>query len=124
MSLSRIDRFLGAGVILLGIMQILSTFHFFTDVEEAAAWFLAGGLLLAASGALTLLRIRYGDVAPGVRSVAIATSVVLALFYIALYWALLEKFLRTPASFTGLFVVVAAAAVALLDRQRSRSHHS
>ena len=124
MSLAWLDRILGMVVILLGVMQIASTFYVFRQIEEPAAWFLAGGLLLILSGALTLLRLRYGDVAPGVKYVATVSSVVLAIFWIALYWALFEKFSRTPASFTGLFVVVASAIVALLALRRARPPHS
>ena len=124
MSLASLDRILGMVVILLGVMQVASTFHFFRQIEEPAAWFLAGVLLLMLCGALTLLRLRYGDVAPGVKSVATVASVGLAIFWIALYWALFEKFARTPASFTGLFVIVASAVVALLGLRRARSPHS
>jgi hypothetical protein len=118
--LSSADKFLGYAVLLLGAAQCLATFRFFQKLEEPAAWWFAGGMLLALAGALTLLRLRYGAVAPGVRRVSVAANAALALFWLALYWALFDKFARRPSSFAGLFVIVAAAAVSLINARRTR----
>ncbi|HYO63262.1 MAG TPA: hypothetical protein VER08_06350 [Pyrinomonadaceae bacterium] len=118
---AKVDRLLGWTVVLLGVLQCLSTPRFFREVEEPAAWFFAGGLLLITVGALSLLRLGYGADAPGVRRVSLAANVVLALFWAGLYGALFEKFARHPASFAGLFVVLANAAASLLNSWRARS---
>jgi hypothetical protein len=115
------DRLLSAGVITLGVMQCLSTPYFFRRIEEPAAWFFAGGMLLMLVGALGLLRLKYGVTAPGVRHVALGANLLLAIFYIALYWALYHKFAQHPASFTGLFVILASNVVSLLNTPRART---
>ena len=117
--LNSADKFLGYAVVLLGAAQCLATFRFFREFEEPAAWWLAGGMLLALTGALSLLRLKYGAIAPGVRRVSVAANAALALFWLALYWAMFDKFARRPSSFAGLFVIVAAAAVSLLRGRRA-----
>ena len=112
------DKLLGAAVVFLGAMQCLATFRFFRAFEEPAAWFFAGGMLLALVGALALLRLRYGEAAPGLRRVSLAASAALALFWVVLYWGLFDKFARRPASFAGPFVVVASAVVSFLNASR------
>ena len=116
-----VDKFLGGAVVFLGVTQCLATPYFFREVAEPAAWWFAGGMLLVLVGALSLLRVRYGAVAPGVRRVSLAANLSLAAFWIALYWGLFYKFARRPASFAGLFVILASAAVSLLHTWRARS---
>jgi hypothetical protein len=118
--LESIDKFLAAAVIFLGVAQCLATPYFFERIGEPAAWWFAGGMLLVLAGSLSLLRLRYGQVAPGVRRVSVAANVALGLFWLALYWGLFDKFARNPSSFVGLFVIVAAAAVSLLHARRAR----
>lgn len=108
------DKLLAGAVVVLGAGQCLATFVFFKKFEEPAAWWFAGGMLLVLTGALSLLRIGYGAVAPGVARTSLAANAALAVFWVALYWGLFEKFARRPASFVGLFVIVAAAVVSLL----------
>ncbi|HYP53912.1 MAG TPA: hypothetical protein VEQ42_10260 [Pyrinomonadaceae bacterium] len=115
------DKILGWTIVLLGVMQCAAAPRFFRRVEEPAAWFFAGGLLLMTVGALSLLRLRYGRAAPGVRRVSLAAYVVLGIFCAALYGALFDKFARQPASFAGLFAVLAHAAASLLHEWRARS---
>ena len=115
-----LDKLLASAVVLLGASQCLATFYFFRRAEEPAAWFFAGGMLLALVGALALLRLASGRGARGVRLVSLAASLSLALFYAALYWMLFDKFARRPSSFLGLFVVSASAAVSLLNESRAR----
>jgi hypothetical protein len=118
------DRILAFGVILLGIMQALSTFYFFAGVEEPALWFFAGGMLLVLVGVLALLRQDYGALAPGLRLASVTASVVLALFWIALYTLLFEKFAPNPPSFLGPAIIVASALVSVLQLGRGRSRPS
>lgn len=120
MSVRLVDKWLGAAVVFLGVTQCLSAPYFFRRFEEPAAWFFAGGMLLAVTGALSLLRSKYGGAARGVRHVSIAASAALGVFWIVLYWGLADKFARHPASFAGLFVVVAHAVVSALDARRAR----
>jgi hypothetical protein len=75
-------------------------------------------MLLMLAGALTLLRIRYGLIAPGVRHVSVAANLALGLFWAGLYWGLFHKFARNPASFLGLFVVLSSAIVSVLRAYR------
>lgn len=107
------DRWLSVGVIFLGLMQCLSVFYFFRRIEEPAFWFFAGGMLLIWTGALSLLRIRYEETAPGLRRVSVVANLSLALFWAALYFVLFDKFARNPSSFIGPLVIFASAAVSL-----------
>ena len=118
--LKSVDKSLGVMIILLGVMQSLTTFYFFRRMEEPAAWYFAGGMLLMVVGALTLLRLKYGEIAPGVKYVSLAANLMLSLFWIALYWLLFDKFARHPASFTGLFVILASAIVSLRQTWRAQ----
>lgn len=118
MRIESLDKALGAAVILLGLLQCLSTPYFYRRFEEPAAWFFAGGMLLMLVGALTLLRIRYGAAAPGVRRVSIGANLILSAFWAVLYWALFYKFIRHPSSFAGLFVILASTAVSVFHARR------
>ncbi|HEY9403336.1 MAG TPA: hypothetical protein VIQ24_11775 [Pyrinomonadaceae bacterium] len=118
MGIQAIDKALGVVVISLGLLQCLSTSYFFHRIEEPAAWFFAGGMLLMLVGALTLLRIRYGLIAPGVKHVSIAANLMVSLFWVGLYWGLFYKFVRHPASFLGLFVILSSTTVSVLHAYR------
>src|SRR4028119_1261753 len=118
MRVQAIDKALGAVIISLGFLQCLSTPYFFRRIEEPAAWYFAGGMLLMLVGALTLLRIRYGLIAPGVKHVSVAANLMLGLFWMGLYWGLFYKFARHPASFLGLFVVLSSAIVSVRSDER------
>ena len=113
-----IDKVLGAVVVCLGLLQCLVTPYFFRRIEEPAAWFFAGGMLLMLVGALTLLRVRYGLIAPGVRHVSVAANLMLSLFWAGLYWGLFDKFIRYPASFVGLFVILSSTVVSVWHAYR------
>ena len=119
--LTSADKLLGAMIIFLGVMQCLATPYFFRRIEEPAAWFFAGGMLLMLVGALTLLRLKYGERAAGVRYVSLAANFALSLLWLALYVALFDKFARRPASFIGLFVIIASALVSFLRAWRARA---
>ena len=112
------DRALGVALIILGVMQWVGTPFLFRRVEEPAAWFFAGGMLLALVGALSLLRIKYGALAPGVKWVSLAANVMLSLFWLAMVWLLLPKFIRHPAALTAPVLVLASTACALLNPRR------
>ncbi len=57
MRLEAVDKTLGVVLIFMGLLQWLATPYFFLRIEEPAAWFFAGGMLLMLIGALNLLRI-------------------------------------------------------------------
>jgi hypothetical protein len=49
----------------------------------AGFWMLGTGMLLGVCGALSLLRIRYGDVAPGLRTLAALTAIGVAVLLLS-----------------------------------------
>ena len=74
---------LSYGIIALGVVHMAATFRFFDAASQAALWFLSGGLVMVLTGALNLLNLSYGGVAPGLQRVCIATNVVISLFALA-----------------------------------------
>ncbi len=71
---------LSLGIIALGAVHIAATPRYFAQLTSAAVWFASGGLAMALTGALNLLRRAYGEVAPGVRRVCVAANVVMTGF--------------------------------------------
>ena len=60
-----------------------ATTALFNGMSARALWFATGGLAIALTGALNLLRQAYGEMAPGVRRVAVAANGALVVFAIA-----------------------------------------
>ncbi|MCG8504149.1 MAG: hypothetical protein MI755_06050 [Sphingomonadales bacterium] len=70
----RLYLFLGAGIVLLGLVHMLATFWIFGGFSGRAVWFFSGGMMMALIGALNLLNRAYGRIAPGLRTVCIAAT--------------------------------------------------
>ena len=64
----------------LGVLHIAATPRYAHELNQAALWFVSGGLLMILTGILNLLNRTYGTVAPGVRRAAMATSAVTTAF--------------------------------------------
>lgn len=109
------DRLLAAILIILGFGQWLATPYFFPRIEEPAAWFFAGGMLLMLVGALSLLRLKYGGVAPGVKWISVAANLLLSAFWLAMLCGLYYKFVRYPVSFVAIVLILASTAFSLLN---------
>ena len=73
-------RFLSAGEVALGIVHVSATATLYDGLTTRALWFASGGVMIALTGAMNLLRQAYGQSAPGVRRVAIAANIVLVIF--------------------------------------------
>jgi len=72
--------FVSWGIIALGAVHMVATFHFFKSLTSAALWFFSGGIALALTGALNLLHRAYGPIAPGLRKVCIVTNLIMLAF--------------------------------------------
>jgi hypothetical protein len=68
------------GIIALGLVHIAATPRFFPALTSTAVWFASGGLAIILTGALNLLRRRYGEIAPGLRVVCVVSNVVMTTF--------------------------------------------
>ena len=68
------------GIILLGLVHIAATPRYFPALTSTSVWFASGGLAIILTGTLNLLRRVYGEAAPWVRRVCIATNIVMTLF--------------------------------------------
>ncbi len=121
MRLEAVDKTLGVVLIFMGLLQWLATPYFFLRIEEPAAWFFAGGMLLMLIGALNLLRIKYGAVAPGVKRVSVAANLVLSAFWLAMLVGLFYKFVRYPFAFIGISAILTCTIVSLLSPVRRSS---
>ncbi|HEY8174607.1 MAG TPA: hypothetical protein VIF32_02850 [Gemmatimonadaceae bacterium] len=75
-------RLLSAGQVALGVVHMSATAVLFDQFSTRALWFASGGLAIALTGALNLLREAYGNTAPGVRWVAVTANAALAVFTI------------------------------------------
>jgi len=76
--MKRVDQVVAWLILLLAVRAVVVApreFHTATAPWTTGFWMLSSGLLLAVCGALSLLRIRYSTVAPGLRAVAALTAV-------------------------------------------------
>ena len=64
-------------IIALGVIHVAAMPRFFATLTSGAIWFASGGIAIMITGALNLLRRAYGEMAPGVRLVCVATNVVM-----------------------------------------------
>jgi hypothetical protein len=71
---------LSLGIVVLGLVHIAATPHYFTHLSSGAVWFASGGLAMILTGALNLLQHAYGALAPGLRAVCVAANVVMIAF--------------------------------------------
>jgi hypothetical protein len=98
-------RLLSAGQVALGVVHISATAALFDHLSTRALWFASGGLAIALTGALNLLRYMYGSIAPGVRWVALSANGALAVLTIlsgitmsatVAQWAIVTLFSGVP----------------------------
>ena len=120
--MNKAEAILGWVLIGLGAMQWIATPVFFKTAEEAGFWFFGGGITLAVVGAMNLLRLRYGSVARGLVLVSVGSNVALALFWIAMAFALAYKFNRYKAPYVALGLIVATGVLSIIAARRSASH--
>jgi hypothetical protein len=100
----------------IGVLHCAMTFVLAGSWNQNAMWFFAAGLALIYAAALNLLRIRYADAAPGVRTVSFAVNLT-QLGFILAYAALAGRdILRNPAA---VLLMVGVAAAVLLSLPRS-----
>jgi hypothetical protein len=71
---SRIETAVGWAIVGVGCLHVLATFRLRPQLDQAALWFLSGGLAIAYQGALNLVRVRYGRAAPGLRWLSAASN--------------------------------------------------
>lgn len=81
--MERLDRITGWLIFGIGMLHCGVTFLLFKGYSDAAMWFFSGGLAMMYSAALNLLRVRYADVAPGLRKVCAAVNFSLLAFIVA-----------------------------------------
>jgi hypothetical protein len=76
--MKRVDQVVAWLILVLAVRAaVLAPREFHTETAPSATgfWMLSSSLLFAVCGALSLLRIRYGAVAPGLRAAAALTAV-------------------------------------------------
>ncbi len=76
----RIYLVFGSGLVLLGLVHMAATTQFYSGLTGRAVWFFGAGIAMSLTGALNLLNVSYGAIAPGLRRVCIAANVVMTLF--------------------------------------------
>ena len=117
--MNKAEAILGWVLIGLGVMQWIATPVFFRTAEESAFWFFGGGVTLAVVGAMNLLRLRYGSSARGLVLVSVGSNVVLALFWVAMAYVLVDKFNRYKAPYVALGLIVATGVISIIAARRS-----
>lgn len=107
------DRMISGLLIILGLLQILATPAFFPRIHEPAVWFAAGGVLLALTGLLGHLRIRYGATAKDIVLTSIVANAIVAAMWIGMAGLMTYKFQRYPAAYCALALIVAAPVISV-----------
>jgi len=98
---------------------VLGTLHNFVgamhspELNPAALWFVSGGIALWLIGAMNLLRVYYGGVAPGLRWVCLAANLVVAAFSVT--YAAVTGAWRRPLGILLLGTCAGAILMALLQ---------
>jgi len=115
---SRIDAVLGWILMAVGFVHVLATFRLRPQLDPRALWFLSGGLAMLYQGALNVVRVRYGAVAPGLRWVSAAANLAGLAFALAMIRQ--GGGPRQLSWLSGAFVgvLVAAAALSLWPARR------
>lgn len=91
-------------LIAFGVVHITLTRTVHPTLDLNAIWFVCGGLLLIAIGALNLLRVAYSAIANGVRIVSVIANIVLLL--LMLFMASLLPMRSNPQLLAVLIVAV------------------
>lgn len=111
-------------LILFGMAQCALTWRFWSSAEESAFWWFHGGVFMSVVGAINVLAAKESRLA----IIVAALNGYFLIFYTAMLVELFYKFVRYPASFAGVAVlmvavvsssVVAARSVFKADRPRN-----
>lgn len=76
----RLYQLLASGLVLLGVVHMVSTLGIFETISGPAVWFFSGGLAIVLTGALNLLNASYGRVAPGLRWTCVGANAIMLIF--------------------------------------------
>ena len=82
--LKNVYAILSWGIVALGAVHMLATFHLHHTLNSSSLWFFSGGIALALTGTLNLLHRVYGRIAPGLRRVCIGTNILMTIFGVLL----------------------------------------
>ena len=109
-------RLVGGAEVALGAIHAAATAVLYDGLSTRALWFASGGVMIALTGALNLLRQAYGESAPGVRRVAIAANAI-ALAFAALSGVASRA---SPAAWAMVAILCGAPAVLCLTSSAQR----
>jgi hypothetical protein len=70
----------GAGLVVLGLVHMLTTFRLFDELTGSAIWFFSGGIAMVLLGFLNLLNREYGRHARGMRVISVGANVLMTAF--------------------------------------------
>jgi hypothetical protein len=101
-------------LIAFGALHLALTRKVHPIIDIDAVWFVSGGLMIIAIGALNLLRIAYGSIANGVRVVSLIANIVLLALMI--FIATLLPLRDNPQILVGLILTALLTAFSLLRR--------
>ncbi len=112
--LRTLDVVVGWLLIAFGAVHLSLTRRVHPDIDINAIWFVSGGLLIVAIGAINLLRVAYSSVAKGVHVVSVIANIVLLALMLSI--ATLLPIRGNPQVLVGLILVVLLTAFSLLRR--------
>jgi len=113
-----LDIILGWLLIAFGALHVALTRRVHPNFDINAVWFVTGGLLIMAIGALNLLRVAYSSVAKGVHMVSVIANIVL--LALMLFIATLAPLRSNPQVLIGLILAVLLTAFSVLRRGHTR----
>jgi peptidoglycan/LPS O-acetylase OafA/YrhL len=117
--LRTLDLTLGWLLIAFGAVHISLTRSVHPEIDINAIWFICGGLLMIAIGALDLLRVAYGPVAKGVGVVSAIANVVFLLLMVLI--ATRVPMRNNPQVVIGLVLAALLTACSVLRRAGRRA---
>ena len=110
-----LDIIIGWLLIAFGAVHVSLTRRVHPDIDINAVWFVSGGLLIIAIGALNLLRVAYSSVAKGVHAVSVIANIVLLLMM--LFIATLAPMRSNPQVLVGLILAALLTAFSVFRRR-------
>jgi hypothetical protein len=112
---TRVDLFVGWTLVSLGAIHAIATPLFYHEFSGAALWFASGGIAIALTGALNVLRVMYAGVAPAVARACIAANLATGALALAFVVRAGSTILHRP-QYAMFFGLVAAATAFSLRR--------
>ena len=109
--MKRLDLAIGWFFLVLGTAHNLVAMRH-PNLDAAWLWFVSGGIALWLIGAMNLLRVYYGQVAPGLRKICLAANLVVTAFCVA--YAAVTGAWRRPLGIILLATCVGAIAMSVL----------